>query len=69
MIEGDTSGMHQIYFYVNLFNTLENSSIVNKKSLIKRAIKKLLNELLSTDRPEDEDRIDQFREENDIQRG
>ena len=69
MIEGDTSGMHQIYFYVNLFNTLENSSIVNKKSLIKRAIKKLLNELLSTDRPEDEDRIDQFTEENDIQRG
>ena len=61
--------MHQIYFYVNLFNTLENSSIVNKKSLIKRAIKKLLNELLSTDRPENEDRIDQFTEENDIQRG
>ena len=39
MIERDTYGMYQIYFYVNLFNPLENSSIINEKSLNKRTIK------------------------------
>ena len=35
MIKRDTCGMYQIYFYVNLFNMLENSSIANEKSLNK----------------------------------
>ena len=35
MIERDTCGMYQIYFYVNLFNPLEDSSIISKKSLNK----------------------------------
>ena len=35
MIKRDTCRMYQIYFYVNLFNLLENSSIVNEKSLNK----------------------------------
>ena len=61
--------MYQIYFYVNLFNPLENSSIINEKILNKRAIEKLLNEILLTDRQENEDRIDQFMEENYIQQG
>ena len=39
MIERDTYGMYQIYFYVNLFHPLENSSIINEKSLNKRTIK------------------------------
>ena len=58
-----------MYFYVNLFNLLENSSIINEKILNKRAIEKLLNEILLTERQENEDRIDQFTEENDVQRG
>ena len=53
--------MYQIYFYVNLFNPLENSSIISKKILNKRTIKKLLNEILSTDRQENEDRIEQWK--------
>ena len=69
MIERDLCGMYQIYFYVNLLNPLENSSIFNEKSLNKQTIKKLLNEILSADRQENEYRIDQFTEENNMQRG
>ena len=69
MIEKDTCGMYQIYFYVNLFNPLENSSIISKKSLNKQTIEKLLNEILSTDRQENENRIEQFVKENNIQQG
>ena len=69
MIEKDTCGMYQIYFYVNLFNPLENSSIISKKSLNKRTIEKLLNEILSTDSHENENRIEQFVKENNIKRG
>ena len=68
MIERDTCGMYQIYFYVNLFNSLENSSIVNEKNLNKRTTKKLLGEILSAYKQENEDRINQFTEENYIQR-
>ena len=32
MIERDTCGMYQIYFYVNLFNPLKISSIISKKN-------------------------------------
>ena len=35
MIEKDKCGMYQLYFYVNLFNPLEDSSIINEKSLSK----------------------------------
>ena len=63
MIEKDTCGMYQTYFYINLLNPLENSSIISKKSLNKLAIEKLLNEILLTDRQENENRIEQFAEE------
>ena len=68
MIEKETCGMYQIYFYVNLFKPLENSTIINKKILKKRTIEKFLNEVLSTDRQVNENRIEQFTEESDIQR-
>ena len=69
MIEKDTCGMYQIYFYMNLLNPLENSSIINEKILNKQTIKKLSNEILSTDRQENENSIEQFTEEIDIQQG
>ena len=69
MIERDTCGMYQIYFYVNLLNPLEKNSSISTKSLHKRTIEKLLNEMLSTDRQESENRIEQFTEENDIPQG
>ena len=60
--------MYQIYFYVNLFKPLENSTIINKKILNKRTIEKFLNEVLSTDRQVNENRIEQFTEESDMRR-
>ena len=68
MIKRDTCGMYQIYFYVNLFNPLENIGIINENNLNKRTIEKLFNEILSTDRQEKENGIEQFAEQNDIQR-
>ena len=69
MIKKDTCGMYQLYFYVNLFNHLEDRSVVSEKSLSKRTTEKLLNEILTTDRQENKSRIEQFAEENDIRRG
>ena len=60
--------MYQLYFYVNLFNPLEVSSIINERILSKRTIEKLLNKILTTDRQENERRIEQFAEESDIRR-
>ena len=48
MIEKDTCEMFQIYFYINLFNPLDSSSILNQKNVNKRTIEKLLNEILPT---------------------
>ena len=64
LIEKDTCGIYQIYFYVNLLNTLENSSIVNEKSWNRKTIEKLWNEILLTDMQENEDRIEAFAQEN-----
>ena len=58
--------MYQIYFYINLFNPLDISSILSEKNLNKRTIEKLLNEILSTDTRENECRIEVFAQENDI---
>ena len=57
MIERDTYEMYQIYFYENFFNPLESSDVISEKILNKRTIKKLLNEILSTDRQENGNRI------------
>ena len=49
-IETDTCGIFQLYFYVNLFTLLENSSIVNDKKLSQSTLEKLLNEVFYLDR-------------------
>ena len=58
MIEKDMCATHQLYFYVYLFIILEDSRIINEKSLTKQTIEKLLNEILTTDRQENERRIE-----------
>ena len=58
--------MFQIYFNVNLFNPLDNSSILSEKNLNKRMIEKLLKEILSTDRQGNESTIEVFTQENSI---
>ena len=68
-IETDTCGIFQLYFYVNLFTPLENSSIVNDKKLSKSTLEKLLNEFFCLDRDKNESLVEQFTEEKDITRG
>ena len=58
MIEKDMCATYQLYFYVYLFIILEDSRIINEKSLTKQTIEKLLNEILTTDRQENERRIE-----------
>ena len=56
MTEKDTCVMCQLYFYVNLFNSLEDSSIVKVKIINKKTREKLLNEKFSIDKHENENR-------------
>ena len=58
MIERDTCGMYQIYFYVNLLVPIESSDMISEKILNKRTIENLLSEKLSADRQEDENIIE-----------
>ena len=59
-IETDTCGIFQLYFYYNLFNPLKNSSIIKSTSLSKHTIEKLLNEIFSLDKEENENAVTQF---------
>ena len=68
-IETDTCRIFQLYFYVNLFTPLENSSIVNDKNLSKSTLEKLLNKIFYLDRDKDESLVEQFAEEKEIARG
>lgn len=53
MIDKDTCRMFQLYFYVNLFNPLKDSAII---------------EVLTTNTEERENRIENFIIENNIER-
>ena len=67
-IETDTCGMFQLYFYFNLFMPFENSSIIKDTKLSKKTIEKLLNEIFSLNRDENEKEVEKFAEEKDIKR-
>ena len=56
MIEKGTCIIYQLYFYVNLFRSLEtiNDEIINNKKLNKKTIGKLLNKILTLDKEENE---------------
>ena len=67
--ETDTCGIFQFYFYVNLVNPVENNQIISDKTLTKKTIEKLLNEIFTTDKDENESRIEAFKDENEIKMG
>ena len=67
-IETDTCGMFQLYFYFNLFMPFENSLIINDKKLSKSTIEKLLNEIFSLDRSMNEESVEKFAKEKNIER-
>ena len=68
MIEKDTCGIYQLYFYVNLFHLLENSSTIDEKALNKSIITKLLNKILLIGKQDTENKVETFAEESDIER-
>ena len=62
-----TSGIFQLYFYDNLFNSNEISKIQDKARLNKKAIDTLQNELLVLDNQDkNEEIIRQYTADNDI---
>ena len=67
-LDSDTCGIFQLYFYTNLFTPLEGSKIINDKKLSKTTIEKLLNEIFSLNKRENEKLVEEFAEENNISR-
>ena len=67
-LQSDTCGIFQIYFYYNLFVPFENSSIIEDKTLNKRTIEKILNEIFSLNRETNEKIMENFAKEKDISR-
>ena len=65
-IETDTCGIFQLYFYYNLFNPLNKSSIVQDHVISKHTIEKLLNEIFSLNKEQNEKVVTQFALENNI---
>ena len=66
-IETDTCGIFQLYFYYNLFNPLNKSSIVQDNVISKHTIEKLLNEIFSLNKEQNEKVVTQFALEHNIQ--
>ena len=64
--ETDYCGIFQLYFYVNLFNPVKNSQIISDKTLMKKTIEKLLNEIFTSNKDENESGIAGFIDENEI---
>ena len=62
----DTCGMFQLYFYKNVFDPLHNSNIINDDKLTKDTVLKLLNELFSLNRQENEATVERFAAEHSI---
>ena len=58
--------MFQLYFYVNLFNPLENSTIIYAEKLNKKTTEVLLNKKLTTDKEENENRVETSAHENNV---
>ena len=66
MVKKNTCGMFQLYFYVNLFNLLESSTIIHAEKLNTKTIEVLLNKMLSTNKEKNENKIEGFTHENNI---
>ena len=67
-LETDTCGIFQLYFYFNLFVPYENSSVLGDSKLTKRKVEKLLNEIFSLDRNQNEEEMERFAKEKNIRR-
>ena len=64
----DTCGFSQLCFYTNLFTPTANNQIINGDKLNKQIIEKLLNEIFTLDKEENEQKVETFARENEIYR-
>ena len=62
-----TCGLFQLYFYKDIFDPEEKSKLINYKTLNKRTIEAILNEIFTTGVNENEQVIENFKEEYDLQ--
>ena len=62
----DKCRIFQLYFYKNLFDPLEDSRIIEHEKLTKQTIEKILNEIFSRDKDRNEEKMEDFREENNL---
>ena len=60
----DTCGMFQLYFYKNLFEPSADSKILNDELLTKQTVATLLNEFFSTNKEENEEKMQIFARNN-----
>ena len=61
-----TCGLFQLYFYKDIFDPEEKSKLINYKTLNKRTIEAILNEIFTTGVNENEQVIENFKEEYDL---
>ena len=61
-----TWGLFQLYFYKKILDLEEKSKIINHKTLNKRTIEAILNEIFTTDVNTNEQVIEKFEEEYDL---
>ena len=66
LLDTDTCGKFQLYFYKNLFNLENNSKILQHEKLTEKAIDILLNEIFTLNQNENKRRVHEFSEQRDI---
>ena len=62
-----TCGLFQLYFYNSIFDPEEKSKIKNHETLNKNTIETILNEIFTTDVDENEQVIETFKKEYDLE--
>ena len=65
-IYSDSCSLFQLYFYKNLFDSNENSKILNDKQLTKTTVATLLNEIISINKKGNKCKVVEFAEEYNI---
>ena len=62
-----TCGLFQLYFYKSIFDPEEKSKIKNHETLNKKTIETILNEIFTTDVDENEQVIETFKKEYNLE--
>ena len=62
----NTCGIFQLYFCKNLFDPARNSKIINDEFLTKKTVTTLLNEIFSTNKESNGEKMKEFAKDNDL---